>query len=81
MSRLQDLADLLRNFQSTDAASACVYLEEVTFMGSTCLAFLVSLRNECLERGGSVTLVAPTAVARHLLHLVGFDDAFEILEP
>ena len=74
------LLDIAEAFAQSQAREIDVDLSAVTFLDSTGLSFLVQLRNTCVERDGTVTLVAPSDAARRTLRLVAFDTMFSLRE-
>lgn len=52
---------------------------EVTFIGSTGLAFLSGLLQIAQELGGTVTLMGASGLCLRTLTLVGFDTTFELV--
>lgn len=80
MDRADELHAIVNRFRISDCPSARVDLSAVTFLDSTGLGLLSSLRNTALERDGSVTLTATPPAVVKLLRLVGFDTIFT-LEP
>jgi anti-anti-sigma factor len=73
-----DLDDLLQRFLDSRSPDVEVDLSQVTFLGSTGLAFLARLRSVSQGRGGRVTLCGPSDRVRRLLELAGFDGAFTV---
>ncbi len=80
MNRADELHVILNRFRTSDCPCARVDLSAVTFMDSTGLGLLASLRSTALERGGNVTLTATPPAVVKLLAIVGFDTIFT-LEP
>jgi anti-anti-sigma factor len=60
------------------ALSLAVDMREATFMDSTALGALVTLRNIALERGGTVTVCNLAPHIRRVFEITGLLDAFGI---
>ncbi len=59
-----------------DVHSLRIDLSEVTFLDSTGLGALISLRNAAQEAGGDAVLVRPTAAVDRVLVLTQLDSVF-----
>ena len=57
-----------------------INLAKVDYADSTALGLIIALRNKLRERGGTVRLIAPSALMRKLLGYAGLERAFEIIE-
>ena len=55
-------------------------LSGVSFIDSSGLATLLSMRNLCAEDGGIMVLCAPSQEVRRVLELAGLSAAFTIIE-
>lgn len=53
-------------------------LSEVTFMDSTGLGALITLRNLMADRGGSLVLVSASSAVSRVLELTGMSDVFSV---
>ena len=64
----------------TDGGRLELDLSGVTFVDSSGLAVLLSMRNHWAESGGMLLLRAPSERVRHVLELAGLSAAFTIVE-
>jgi len=55
-------------------------LGDVSFIDSSGLAMLLSIRNLCAESGGMLIVCAPSETVRRVLELAGLSAAFTIIE-
>jgi anti-sigma B factor antagonist len=81
MAAAPRVRDLLATVQTCGARRVVVVLDGCTFLDSTGLAVLVSLRRRCRLNGGDVILRAPTAAAMRLLAAAGMLRLFRIELP
>ena len=65
---------------SSDQRPLELDLSGVSFIDSSGLAMLLSMRNRCAECGGMLTLHAPSEQVRRVLELAGLSAAFTIVE-
>jgi anti-sigma B factor antagonist len=76
--REPELNRLADAYFDSDDVDVEVDLSAVTFMDSTGLAFLMSLRRYAHRRGGTVTLLSPSGRSLRLLELAAVPTLFEI---
>lgn len=76
LTRKQEVAELLATLDPM--APVEVDLSRVTYLDSTVLHELASLRMRCRER--PVTIVGANPNVRRILHLVQFDEIFTVLD-
>lgn len=55
-----------------------VSLEEVPLLDSVGLELLLDVRDQCLQRGGTLALAAPNTLCRDILHVTGLDRSMEL---
>lgn len=75
--------DELRTQLNAAAAASDIVeidLSAVTYADSTALGIFIALRNNLLERGGTLRLISPSHRVLKLLELAGLDRVFEISE-
>jgi anti-sigma B factor antagonist len=77
-ARAHELTELVDQYQASRDTNVDVDLSEVTFIDSTGLGFLIRLRKVASPRGGTVTLIGPSAMCRRLLELVAVPTLFDI---
>lgn len=80
LSVASSLATLAREFETGEARDARVDLRAVTFLDSSGLGFLARLVRAAQERGGWVTVVAPTPAVRRLLEISGLQRALDVTD-
>jgi anti-sigma B factor antagonist len=74
------LLAISRDFGTSGLARAEVDVSGVTFVDSTALAMLLSMRSTATDRGGCVVLVGPGRRLRRLLSLAGVAALFSVEE-
>lgn len=75
------LALVARAFRASACTSARVDVSGVTFVDSSALALLLSMRTVAADRGGRVVLVGPGRRLRRLLTIAGVVELFVVVEP
>ncbi len=81
----EDSLNVLRNavdqqFQHEDVIDVLINLEEVSFIDSTALEYLLDLQDRLAEKLGQVKLIAPDDNVRTILNVTRLAGSFETFE-
>jgi anti-anti-sigma factor len=74
MTRTAELRTAIEAFRDSSASDAVVDVAGVSFFGSDGVGFLVRLFMEAKNRGGTVTLLNPSAAIIRLISISGLDE-------
>lgn len=74
----EHLLAIARDFEDSGLARAEVDVAAVTFVDSTALSMLLTMRRTATDRGGEVVLVEPGRRLRRLLTIAGMTSLFAI---
>jgi anti-anti-sigma factor len=74
MSRSAELRTAVDAFRNSSATDVVVDVAGVSFFGSEGIGFLVRLFMEAKNRGGTVTLLNPSAAIIRLISITGLDE-------
>jgi anti-anti-sigma factor len=78
LGRREELRAVVMGFRRSSAVDAEVDLSSCTFMDSTGIAALLTLKRTADTRRGTVTLVRPEPIVRRVLQLTHVDGLFKI---
>lgn len=69
-----------RHLLTKDMIDLALNLEDVTFIDSACLEYLLDLQDRLAERLGQVKLIKPDENVRKILEITRLESAFEIFK-
>ena len=78
MARILELDELLEEFRRGPASYVLVDLTAVEFMDSTGLGMMARLRREAIARGGTLSVVNPSAQVARTIRIAGLSAAFNL---